>query len=124
MNPQLRHKFHPGHYYELTQDIGHIPAGIYLLESFEETSLAFSVGRKRSIHFIICLVDLSLFRPLSIREGKAKRTREGDFALKYYDSMRRARGSIFKQQPAVPQPFVTCMVSESVEAKYGQEFCH
>jgi hypothetical protein len=124
MNTQPTHKFHPGHYYELTQDIGHIPAGVYLLESFEETSLAFSVGRKRSIHFFVCLVDLNLFRPLSLREGKAKRTREGDFAVKYYDSMRRARNSVLKDSLEEFQPFVTCLVSQSVEAKYGQEFCH
>jgi hypothetical protein len=124
MKTQTTHKFHPGQYYELTQDVGHIPAGVYLLESFEETSLAFSVGRKRSIHFFICLVDLNLFRPLSFREGKAQRTREADFALKYYDSMRCSRRNVLKHQSAQSQPFVTCFVSESVEAKYGQEFCH
>ena len=117
-----RRKYEIGQYYRLLEDIGPIPQGVYRLEDVSLNWASFSVGKKRQIHFSIIFKDDNQLQRLSLKQGKAERTSEKSFAIRYYDLMENPVELHDDRDTEKLKPITYAIVSPEVEAKYRPGF--
>jgi hypothetical protein len=76
-----------GRYYKLLRRVEAIPAGVYRFEGVSSGSLEFSVGKRRSVRFIVRQVERTLIAPVTYKAGRSQEMSERDFFEQVYENI-------------------------------------
>ncbi len=85
----MKKKIQSGHFYELTHNVGPIPAGVYRCRKVDDDFIVFSVTDK--VFFGMERKGEKNLRLMSRKAGKLRRTALKDFIERYYTLLEKGR---------------------------------
>lgn len=83
----LRSGLKRGRYYKLLRRVDAIPAGVYRFEGTCGGSLEFSVGKRRSVRFVVHEIDRTLIAPVAFKAGRVHGMSERGFFEQIYENI-------------------------------------